>query len=95
MINFPFTLYNDADSETLLNAQQASLDAIPYAATMVRLDVQAFAVAPVPDDLAAAFSAANYDKKLVMINIAHNVISTNTTKDFNTAYHAIYDPLYP
>jgi hypothetical protein len=95
VINYPFTLYNDAGSETLLNAQQAALDAIPYSATMVRLDVQAFAVAPVPDDLAAAFSAANYAKKLVMINIAHDVMSSNTTSDYNTAYHAIYDPLYP
>jgi hypothetical protein len=95
MINFPFTLYNDADSEVLLNAQQDALDAIPYAATMVRLDVQAFAVAPVPDDLAAAFSAANYAKKLVMINIAQQVITTNIVADYNTAYHAIYDPLYP
>ena len=94
MINYSFTLYNDADSETLLNAQQAALDAIPYAATMVRLDVQAFAVAPVPDDLEAAFIAANYAKKLVMINIAQQVIAANVA-DYNTAYHAIYDPLYP
>ena len=95
MINYPFTLYNDADSETLLNAQQAALDAIPYSATMVRLDVQSFAVAPVPDDLAAEFSAADYAKKLVMITIAHEVMTSNTMDFFNTAYHLIYDELYP
>lgn len=95
MINYSFTLYDDADSEALLNEQQDALDAIPYAATMVRLDVQAFAVAPIPDDLEAAFLAANYAKKLAMINIAQQVVSSNTTTDFNTAYHAIYDPLYP
>ncbi len=94
MINYTFTLYDDPNSEALLNAQQDLLDANAYAATMVRLDVQAFVVAPIPDDLEAAFLAANYAKKLAMINIAQQVIATNSG-DFNTAYHAIYDPLYP
>jgi hypothetical protein len=95
MIDFPLTPYSDTESEALVNEYQDQLDALSYAATAKRYDIPAYVVFPIPDDLVAAFDAANAAKKLVMIDIAKQVMSNNTATDFNTAYHAIYDPLYP
>lgn len=95
MINLPYTLYNDADSEALLNAQQALIDGLGRPLTMVRLDIQAFTVAPIPDTLLAAYNAGNYAKRFAMIGIAFDVMSTNLTELYEDAYQTIYDTLYP
>lgn len=95
MITLPLTGYDDAGSEAIVNEYQDSLDALAYPATAVRYQWPVYVTFVLPDDLVAAFNAANATKKQVMIGLAVDVMNDKTVTDFNTAYHALYDPLYP
>ena len=94
MINYSFTLYNDADSDAVVNAYQFALTALEYPAVAVKANMLVFAVAPVPQDLTEAFYESDLEKQKRMIEIAYEVRNSNEG-DFNTAYHVIYDAEYP
>jgi len=94
MINFSFTLYDDADSDAIVNAYQAALNALAYPAVAVKANMLIFAAAPVPQDLTETFYESDPEKQKRMIEIAYEVQSLNAS-DFNTAYHVIYDAEYP
>jgi len=94
MINFFFTLYNDADSDVIVNAYQNALNALEYPAKSVRANMNIFAAAVVPNDLFSDFESADPEKQKRMVEISYEVRNSNKG-DFNTAYHAIYDAEYP
>ena len=98
MIKLPYPNLETAEAEAYQDDWNAIIDAHDPGNTIgaIAFPVEVFQVIILPDSLVAAFGAANQEKKLVMLDLAQQVLANpEVGNTFEAQYIAEYNKIYP
>lgn len=94
-VTFPTPPETSDEADITKSAYEAALAANEYEGTVFKKYLwPSYQVVSIPATLEADFEAADDEKKQVMIVLAQTVLAS-VPNDFNTAYEAEYDKIYP